>query len=231
MNQEKIGKFIKELRKKNNLTQAQLADKYGVTYQAVSKWENGKNLPDMQLIKQMSMDFNININDLLEGEYNTKKQNNKLIFIFIVIVFILFVVSLILYFTREDDFNFKTLSTNCNDFNISGSIAYNKKKSSIYISNINYCGGNDKQVYKKIECTLYESHDNMNIKISSCGKNKEKISLEDYLKDIIIAVDNYSKMCKDYSKEDLYLEINATDINDKITTYKIPLSLDETCVN
>ena len=43
MNQEKIGTFIKNLRKKNNLTQQALADKYNVTYQAVSKWENGKN--------------------------------------------------------------------------------------------------------------------------------------------------------------------------------------------
>ena len=40
MDQEKIGKFIKEIRKKNNLTQAELAEKYNVTYQAVSKWES-----------------------------------------------------------------------------------------------------------------------------------------------------------------------------------------------
>lgn len=45
MDQEKIGKLIKEIRQKNNLTQKQFADKYGITYQAVSKWENGKNMP------------------------------------------------------------------------------------------------------------------------------------------------------------------------------------------
>ena len=54
MNQEKFGNFIKEIRKKNNLTQKQLAEKYNVTYQAVSKWENGKNMPDTSLIKQIS---------------------------------------------------------------------------------------------------------------------------------------------------------------------------------
>ncbi len=58
MDQEKISKFIKKLRKENNLTQKQLADKYEVTYQAVSKWENGINLPDVILLKQMSKDFN-----------------------------------------------------------------------------------------------------------------------------------------------------------------------------
>ena len=44
MNPERIGQMIKEIRKKNHLTQKQFADKYGVTYQAVSKWENGKNI-------------------------------------------------------------------------------------------------------------------------------------------------------------------------------------------
>ena len=75
MNQEKIGKFIRELRKNNNLTQNDLALKYGVTYQAVSKWENGKNIPDISILKQMSKDFNINIDDLLDGE--SKKKKNK----------------------------------------------------------------------------------------------------------------------------------------------------------
>ena len=68
MDQVKIGKFIAECRKKNNLTQKDLADKYGVTYQAVSKWENGKNMPDTLLIKKICDDFNLNIDDLFNGE-------------------------------------------------------------------------------------------------------------------------------------------------------------------
>lgn len=75
MNQEKIGNLIKQIRKNNKLTQKQLADKYGVTYQAVSKWENGKNIPDISLIKQISKDFNIDIEDILEGK--VKKKKNK----------------------------------------------------------------------------------------------------------------------------------------------------------
>lgn len=70
----KIGKFIKEIRKKNHLTQAEFADMYKVTYQAVSKWENGKNMPDVSLLKQISKDFDVNIEDLLEGEYCTEKE-------------------------------------------------------------------------------------------------------------------------------------------------------------
>ena len=69
MDQEKFGKLIKEIRKKNNLTQKQFADKYNVTYQAVSKWENGLNMPDILLIRQISKDFNISLDELFDGEY------------------------------------------------------------------------------------------------------------------------------------------------------------------
>lgn len=68
MNQEKIGEFIKKIRQDNNLTQKDLAKKYNVTYQAVSKWERGLNIPDISLLKQMSEDFNISIEELLSGE-------------------------------------------------------------------------------------------------------------------------------------------------------------------
>ena len=59
MEQNEFGKLIKEIRKKNNLTQKNLADKYNVTYQAVSKWENGKNMPDVSLIKEITDSFYI----------------------------------------------------------------------------------------------------------------------------------------------------------------------------
>ena len=52
MNQEKIGKFILKLRMDNNLSQAKFADKIGVTYQAVSKWENGRGIPDIEMLKK-----------------------------------------------------------------------------------------------------------------------------------------------------------------------------------
>lgn len=49
MNQIKIGKFIAECRKKQNLTQIQLAEKLNITDRAVSKWERGMSLPDISL--------------------------------------------------------------------------------------------------------------------------------------------------------------------------------------
>ena len=53
MNSEKIGKFIYDLRKKYNLTQKELADKLNVTAQTVSKWKNGRGVPDIELLKKL----------------------------------------------------------------------------------------------------------------------------------------------------------------------------------
>ena len=50
MDQVKIGRFIAECRKKNNLTQMQLAEKLDITDRAVSKWENGKSMPDASIM-------------------------------------------------------------------------------------------------------------------------------------------------------------------------------------
>ena len=61
MEQDKIGKIIKDIRIKNNLSQKEFANKYGVTYQAVSKWENGKNIPDISILKQICNDYNLDL--------------------------------------------------------------------------------------------------------------------------------------------------------------------------
>ena len=89
MDQEKFGKLIKEIRKKNGLTQNDLANKYHVTYQAVSKWENGKNLPDMTLIKQIASDYNVSLDDML-GVKKSKKKYILMGIIFIVLLIVIF---------------------------------------------------------------------------------------------------------------------------------------------
>ena len=68
MDQEKIGKFIAELRKEKNLTQEQLGEKLGVTHKAVSKWENGKCLPDPSLYKSLCSILGINLTEFFNGE-------------------------------------------------------------------------------------------------------------------------------------------------------------------
>lgn len=227
MNQNEFGKLIKEIRRKNNLTQKELADKYHVTYQAVSKWENGKNMPDVSLIKDISRDFNVSIDDLLEGKYNNKKKKKLVMVIILILLIIIVTVLGVFFLNRDSDFEFKTLSSNCDIFSISGSIAYNKKKSSIYITNIDYCGEEDNIIYKKIECNLYENNMNLITKISSYVDND--ITLEDFLKKVTLSVNNYDKICRVYNDNSLYLEIECTNSSDVITTYKVPLSMKSDC--
>ncbi len=77
MNQEKIGKFIFELRKEINMTQHELADKIGVTDRAISKWENGKGMPDSSIMLDLCKELKISVNELLCGEMIEVKNYNK----------------------------------------------------------------------------------------------------------------------------------------------------------
>ena len=77
MNQIKIGEFISSQRRKNNLTQAALADKLGITDRAVSKWERGKGLPDASLMLDLCEILGITVNELLNGEKISMENNNQ----------------------------------------------------------------------------------------------------------------------------------------------------------
>ena len=77
MDQVKIGKFISECRKKNNLTQMQLAEKLNITDRAISKWENGNCMPDSGIIPELCKILNITINDLFSGEIVDMKKNEQ----------------------------------------------------------------------------------------------------------------------------------------------------------
>ena len=77
MDQIKIGKFIAACRKKENLTQLQLAEKLGITDRAVSKWETGKCLPDSAIMLDLCGVLGISVNDLLCGEVVMMENYNK----------------------------------------------------------------------------------------------------------------------------------------------------------
>ncbi|MBE6947616.1 MAG: helix-turn-helix transcriptional regulator [Ruminococcaceae bacterium] len=77
MDQIKIGRFIAACRKKEGLTQAQLAEKLCITDRAVSKWETGKTLPDSSIMLQLCDTLKITVNDLLSGEVVTMENRDK----------------------------------------------------------------------------------------------------------------------------------------------------------
>ena len=220
-----FGKIIKEIRKNNNLTQKELADKLFVTYQAVSKWENNKSIPDIAILKKISELYNIDLNNLT----NTKKRNNTIYFILIIIFLILsLTITILITKNHSHDFEMRTIETTCNDFNLSGTIAYNRDKTAIFISEIDYCGLNKDQIYDTITSTLYQNENNKE-KIIITNKEKNNLSLNDYLKDLTYHVDNYKSTCLDYNKNELYIKIELQKKNESTITYTIPLKINDTC--
>ena len=139
MNQEKIGKFISNCRKEKNITQSELAEKLNITNRTVSRWENGKNMPDYSILKDLCNILDIDINEFINGErlpkeeknnnnidlilkeyYKMKKQRDRLRSIIIVGVIIsiniILVVGTILYLTIGFD-NRLHITTNKTEYN------------------------------------------------------------------------------------------------------------------
>lgn len=74
MNNEKVGAFLAELRQEKNLKQTDIAKLCNVTFQAVSQWETGKTLPDIEILRNLSNLYNITINEILEGSRNIPEE-------------------------------------------------------------------------------------------------------------------------------------------------------------
>ena len=68
MDTQKVGKFLKELRKQNNMTQEQLGEKIGVTNKTVSRWETGNYMPPIECLRLLSDIYDVSINEILAGE-------------------------------------------------------------------------------------------------------------------------------------------------------------------
>lgn len=74
MDQEQIGKFIAKCRKNKNMTQEELAEKLNVNVKSISRWENGKTMPDISMLGELSETLNTSIQELLNGRNMTKEE-------------------------------------------------------------------------------------------------------------------------------------------------------------
>lgn len=230
MKQDKIGEFIKNIRVSNNLTQKEFADLFGVTYQAVSKWENGKNLPDINILRDICNKYSVSLDEVLGDKVNSKKKNIGLI-IGLILIFLVGIISFVFILNNndDDDFFFKTLTSTCENFKVTGSMAYNDSKSSIYISHVDYCGGDDDVLYNSLSCVFYEVDGDIKKEISRyVYAGDEGVTLEKFLSDVSFNVDNYSKVCKLYQENSFLLEVDVMN-GEESFTYKIPLKLEDNC--
>ena len=74
MNTYEFGKFLCQLRKEKGLTQLQLAEKLNVTDKAISRWETGKNYPDIEIFESLSNVLEVSVSELLEGKRIEKEK-------------------------------------------------------------------------------------------------------------------------------------------------------------
>lgn len=155
MDTEKIGKLISKLRKEKKLTQKELGETLGVSPKTISKWECGNGIPDISIIKKISEEFNITLEELLEGTPKTKHPKKHKTIILVIPIFIL-MFALIL-------FVFKT-SDNKKEYDCTVIKTY-------YIKNIS--NSNDEN-YKYITISEFQTEGTYTIKLSKIDSEKLK---------------------------------------------------------
>ncbi|MCR4649368.1 MAG: helix-turn-helix domain-containing protein [Lachnospiraceae bacterium] len=74
----KTGAFLKELRKEKNITQEQLAEEMGVSRRTVSRWETGTNMPDMDILIDISDFYGVDLREILDGERRDNQVNKEM---------------------------------------------------------------------------------------------------------------------------------------------------------
>lgn len=77
MDQVKVATFIRALRNEKKLTQEELAEKFSVSRRTVSRWETGSNLPDIDILIEMSVFYDVDLREILDGERKAEKMNQE----------------------------------------------------------------------------------------------------------------------------------------------------------
>ena len=78
MDQKKIGSFFKELRKEKGITQEQLAEQFSVSNRTVSRWENGNNMPDLDILIELSDYYEVDLREILNGERKSENMDKEM---------------------------------------------------------------------------------------------------------------------------------------------------------
>lgn len=176
MDQNKIGKFIERARKARHLTQQQLADILGVSNTAISKWENGNNLPDISMLEPLSIALKIDMLDLLTAQNSThtqvskkcvKQRRNRITRVIITIItaiILLLTTNYLTYYNcnkttqkilSEQIQVYKISSINI-DYVVEGYIIFNSKENLVYIEKIAFQGLENPNIdYSKIKEVNY----------------------------------------------------------------------------
>ena len=243
---DKIGNYIKQLRKNSKMTQEDLATKLYVSRQAVSNWETGKDVPTVDNVKDICIIFNVSIADIYAGEEvkdiktlndiihslvtMEMKKSKKIMIISSVIIFLLIIMFLVYYFiTYYNNITEYVITTDNNNYKVFGVI--NKTVDNIYFEL------SSDQTSNKI-CLVYKENDllcntNSNfIRFSETnGYNEiiplDKKSFDDYINNLYVTIENDNNIEKikldvvnDYQNSNLFKEHNI-EITKEDNDYKL----------
>ena len=78
MDQKKIGRFLKELRKEKELTQEQLAEQFHVSDRTVSRWETGSNMPDLSMLIILAEYYEVDVKEIIDGKRKNQNMNEEM---------------------------------------------------------------------------------------------------------------------------------------------------------
>ncbi|MCD8076921.1 MAG: helix-turn-helix domain-containing protein [Lachnospiraceae bacterium] len=77
MDQRRSGSFLRKLRKEKELTQEQLAEHFNVSDRTVSRWENGKNMPDLSILVELADFYDVDVREIIDGERKSENMNQE----------------------------------------------------------------------------------------------------------------------------------------------------------
>ena len=225
----KIGNTILNARKKKKISQEDMSRALNVSRQTISNWENGKSLPDKEMLKPICDFLNIDYKELQSKELlaafqidellNIEKQKlkrkyNKVYFLFIIILII--VIGLFISILNHNTFSVYYVNSNNAIFNIDSIFIYSKVKKELFIGTI------QSSLNKKYK---------YNLKLYQIRNGKERIIIEKEYEDNMIISENYGY--NEYFDDDFLNYLNATYLNIqyydnewKVVTLKLEFILD-----
>ena len=238
MDWKQIGMFIAKLRKEKGMTQEELADKLASTRHSISKWENGVNTPNTEVLLKLGEIFDISINEILACKRRTednakevdnisinlisdnKKKIKKLIKIFSIIICSLIIIFLVYYFinTYSSLYVYRVAGESDIFSTFDGIAIFSKNKSYLKLGNIN-----SKNNINDYECEIFYNYNNKeNVILKSQNGNELLVSIygsNNYFtyknKDQIIK-NTYLRIKYDGKEEIIKLNFQRDMVNNKI---------------
>lgn len=251
MDQQKIGTFIASLRKESGMTQAELGDKVGVTDRAVSRWENGHNLPDIMVMEKISEVFGITLIELMNGqktevikECNLDKLAENAItyhksmmrayfkrliiglsIVIGVLVIILLTAFCINNFNRCKVYRIESTKS---DFFVKGKVTQTNKSTTLVLTNFDYNGTKMQQVYAMHYSLLVDGnsiyHGGIDLDEFKIDKNTKILNIDDYFKTLTIYIDEF-KNDEIFDSKDICIEFKYLSVGGEEYYYDVPLKL------